>query len=894
MAYNPFNIFRRNQRAIFAVMTVLIMFMFVLSSGMAGKADFFNWFPEWLGSKGRKGEAVCSIDGSRVSTRDVAALRRQRVMASRFMEAAAVEGIGGLRRALREAAAQGSPEFATLYRSVLENPNPDQWLLVLPGLIRSAPNAKPADKEAADILDAMAGAYVSLERARRAGNYFGVPNRTGRDAVEFMLWDKKAQDLGVSYSADEVRALIDQEFRGQFRNDAEIVQALRREMPGFSLEACQDALAAEFRVRTARTALLGPDLGRADRTLASAPLFAPPFEVFEFYRDKTSPTLYEVLAVPAAALAGAVPGQPTEDELRRLFDDRKDAEPDPAKEEPGFREPRKVKVEWVSATGEEPYYQAKARAAVEAAEKYGTSPVIWGLTVPTPGAEWLLTTAAPAALTEPLVQAKYQSEVADRHRSMTRYNWSGIGPVTAMDLLDTSVVQPKTLAAAAGGLGNPLATTGLAYTAAVAAEQRARVRAGLPLVLAGVPGPGLLPQLVGAEAEFRAALPDPLPLAAVKPELLKGLVEAKARELALADLKKLRDEVAKLTDNGKAKDKGPAKAYIAEFVKERGLKAGASADFQSEWTIADDPGLAPLKAVIDKPGLFNPHGSLPVAFGRKFFYTERLAPGGMSLTTAPAAGTYQPELYPEQPGSGLKGDPMFVAWRTEERPARGRSFEEARADVAAAWKRRKARDLAKAEADRVAAAVQALPAGASADVIRQRLRDLQAELQAKAADPKAKDRVKLFQVRDVSPLQVGPDLSMLGQGGPLRRFQLAPTADLLYPTAELEKALLEKRTDPVKTAVVLPDAPKDTYYVAVVADRRERSPEEYRAAMFFPAAAGGGRGGLKEVVTGEFRREAGRKAEESVLGIIKKQYRYEETPEQKKRLDDAEKSGGEV
>ena len=46
MAYNPFSIFRRNQKAIFAVVTVVIMFMFVLSSGMTGKADFFNWLPE--------------------------------------------------------------------------------------------------------------------------------------------------------------------------------------------------------------------------------------------------------------------------------------------------------------------------------------------------------------------------------------------------------------------------------------------------------------------------------------------------------------------------------------------------------------------------------------------------------------------------------------------------------------------------------------------------------------------------------------------------------------------------------------------------------------------------------------------------------------------------------
>ena len=58
MAYNPFNIFRRNQKAIFAVITVFIMFTFVLSSGLGGGADFFDWLPRWLGAKSKKGDVV--------------------------------------------------------------------------------------------------------------------------------------------------------------------------------------------------------------------------------------------------------------------------------------------------------------------------------------------------------------------------------------------------------------------------------------------------------------------------------------------------------------------------------------------------------------------------------------------------------------------------------------------------------------------------------------------------------------------------------------------------------------------------------------------------------------------------------------------------------------------
>src|SRR5829696_557388 len=62
MAYNPFNIFRRNQKVIFAVLTVFIMFMFTLSSGVVG-GDFFETFTQWLGSKGKRGDAAATIDG---------------------------------------------------------------------------------------------------------------------------------------------------------------------------------------------------------------------------------------------------------------------------------------------------------------------------------------------------------------------------------------------------------------------------------------------------------------------------------------------------------------------------------------------------------------------------------------------------------------------------------------------------------------------------------------------------------------------------------------------------------------------------------------------------------------------------------------------------------------
>jgi hypothetical protein len=72
MAYNPFNIFRRNQKAIFAVLTVFIMIMFTLSSGVMG-GDFFENFSQWLGGKGRRGDPLATIDGTKIYDREVIA-----------------------------------------------------------------------------------------------------------------------------------------------------------------------------------------------------------------------------------------------------------------------------------------------------------------------------------------------------------------------------------------------------------------------------------------------------------------------------------------------------------------------------------------------------------------------------------------------------------------------------------------------------------------------------------------------------------------------------------------------------------------------------------------------------------------------------------------------------
>ncbi len=909
MAFSPFNIFRRNQRAIFAVVTVFIMFTFVLSSGLGGGADFFDWFPRQFGNRG---DQLCAIDGHRVYDKELREVRFTRVLANRFMVYASQQTAAYLRRDAQEKLIEATPMLGNPARQVLEGGNP-QMFEMLSGMMAAAPNARPQDKN----LVAVVQAWMQVEGHRRmaeaSGVYFtNAPNKTARDAVDFMLWERKADRMGIDFTEADVKQLVRQEFFGQFKSDVEIQEAMRREYSGrASPGAIFQALAAEFKVRAAQTALLGPVSEGADRTATAAPIFTTPFDLYTFYKDKASPTSYQVLAVPVASFAAQVAAEPPADEFERLFRDRKDYEPDPSKEEPGFKEPRKVKVEWVAAAGDEPYYKKAAADWIVRTEQFAKGGVST-LTVPAPGvgpAGWAAAALAPTAATEPLVQAAYKG-VADAHERDLAFRWGGpSGFVFPSQLLSSSyamwahraertkddaekkrpvyaagpeLAAELTALGAAGINGNAFLQPAAFYAQAVAHESRDRGVAGGALFLAGVPGPDLLQRVAAAEVGYRRSLPKALPVEAVRAELLSELADRKARDLAVTDLKKLQTELVRLGENGKARDKGAAaRDHAAGFIKERGLKAGATPEGVSEWTVRDDPALAPLREAFQKGGGFDPHSGMAVPFGQKFF----TALDAKRMTRVTASGTYLPEFYPERAAEAAMSnkDALYLAWRTEDKAAAGMSKEAARPLVVAAWRRAKARDEARRVADEFAARVKAAPGSGPAQFVPVMF-DLQTELQGKFADPKGKERVKLFKLDNVAPIQILNDFS-----GMARPFSLLGIPEIPYPSPDMAKKLLDERNAPVKTVFVVPDAPKDVYYVFALAGKQERGVEEFRQNLF----AQQGRGPVRELVLAGHAREAVTRARDSVLALLKKEFDYQETDAQKARLDDRDKKGEE-
>jgi hypothetical protein len=984
MAYNPFNIFRRNQKAIFAVLTVFIMIMFTLSSGVVG-GDFFETFTQWLGSKGKRGDALCTIDGDKIYQRDLEELHRNRRMANQYMAMLAMTTARQLHGSVNEQLGRLSPTAHSIISRIINTErNLDQLTrdpftaAQLPFILQNmradlqriieSPTTTAEDK---DVARTKLAAYILTDPITQGENYFRfAPNRTQRDRIHFLLWQRKADQLGIKFTEEDVKRLVRREVFGRLSDEVQtaVQKQMSADVQNFSMSNCLKALGEEFRVRTAQVAILGPDVhgARGDKTEGGFPMFNPPYEAFEFYRDACSPTSYAVIPVPAANLLAEVdrrlalpPGdpnkinEPTDNELRKLFDQHKDAMYSPEKDTPGFKIPPRIRLEWFQITGEEPYYKAEAEKAIKNELLQANLSAVLGVGTfaAPPGA---VAYTAKAFVEDPLLARRY-AETVRKHNDdlVVRYSSSHVNLLTPLQHpLQSSVVRPGVPVVAAGGmggqigaLGNPLAGLAVVVGGPIAYEIRDRVRVGMPAVLGMVPGPGLFNTAMGGAAASQAMLPKPLPIETYRGEFLQTLKEEKAKEIAfgnnkfgearvMGDVAKFIEEVEKLSEKGRARDMTAARKYIEEFlakralphseafaaaigqagvsqyVATRGLPRGGNTTPRTEYDLEEDPGLAPL-IVAQKDALVRPFSSQAsdyTPFGRSFFWDDEM----FTRTSRSVSGVYMPKQYPPDVEFGPNKS-RFVVWRTEEVSATPRDWDDAtKVVVKGAWKRMKARELAKEKADAVANGIRAHvksiegggPGAVSEINLIPYLRDEAEKLRAAApADPKSQRRALAFPIRGVCPLtsQTGNPAGEIGlpsfgvfdapvQPAPVRGFQLAPSENIKYPTPEFANSIMDERKKPPGTALVLTDAPKDTYYVVTLVKRDERTETDYLIQV-----AGGDlsdrMGG--PTILAAFRRDAERKTFLSVNALLKLEFKYDETEDQKKKLDEDEKRGGE-
>jgi hypothetical protein len=222
-------------------------------------------------------------------------------------------------------------------------------------------------------------------------------------------------------------------------------------------------------------------------------------------------------------------------------------------------------------------------------------------------------------------------------------------------------------------------------------------------------------------------------------------------------------------------------------------------------------------------------------------------------------------------------------WRTEDIAPTKVNRIAARDAITAAWKRIKAREEALKYANTMAEKIRASTA-ANFISLDPTLNHLEHELrlQVDLSDGKTLQRARRFSIDGVAPLglRAGAFGSMQ-----LSAFNMTESDDIPYPTLEMARSLIDNREKGFKTVMVLADAPKDMYYVVILKDRIPKRPDEFIQDVY------SAQGPMREILD-LYRAETMKRARESVLELLKQEFKYEETEEQKKLLDDSTKSGG--
>jgi hypothetical protein len=797
MAFNPFHAFRKHQRPLLAVLAIFCMFMFVLSSGM-GKGDIVYQVLGFFGAGRVKGNLVTTLHGRKVYEGDLARLRRDRDMASDFL--------------LRVARLGGMQKIFTMSKDIRERQtNKDQlslspevmgvvgnWSFILSQLGGAIPREnkklhefalKDLDTVRAQIriqnfMTPSAEALHSLEQLEQAvaliawesgkdrnskEYYFGGTPDTA-SLLDFILWEQQADRLGVELTEADLIAAANREACDQGLLSPPtlginpIVEDYLRSSNTVARGATPDdlkkALEREFRYVLAREAVLGKESGARslrEGAVLRVPAAGTPREFLDWFREQRTTLKVAALPVRVRDYVGRIKESPPESTLRALYEQYKGDEPAPDQPLPGFKEPRRVRVETVSARGDSSFYRDAARAQALA-------PVVGGLFGGPFGGP--VSAGWPAAY-DPLWR-EYEMYAGDTRSWVER----GIG--VSVDLADR---RPMYAAVAGLTLG---ATPGGQFVAGATAGAE---NVYYDVALAKVAG-SLVPAGAGCQPLAALGLLFPYEATVLPPEKLEGslftkVVDGLVPRLVTKNLDDVTTEVAKFKNRP-----SEAREYINKAVKQFGLDHHLTEQPKTRYQLADDPALRPLKEAVEAESAAAPDSAVT----------------DLANVVLSGAGVYDPQRFPPERWSVVK-EP-FLWWRVEDLPARERPYDVVRGQVEAAWRFEQARVLARAEAIRVEEAVKTnVAANHSAAEAVKVLRSYGHE----------------FELNDVARLlPVNTARAELGQ--PYQPY--APPHDLVsYPRLDFVDRLMALKQPGDVT--VLRDKPAATMFVAVLEDRSD-------------------------------------------------------------------------
>ncbi len=677
MAFNPFHAFRKHQKKLLAGVTVLAMVTFILSSGTLSGGDFFGEMLRLFGGEGRVAEAA-TLYGRRVSQQELALVRQQRLLASQYMTMATQTAFANVHRELmrsldKDKALQQELQQALLFMSF---PEYQRQSLNQLNLIRMRLEGAGQKREAELLGQFMLLSSQQMARALRGQGdlYFGGQDQT-EDLLDFLIWRHQADRLGIQLTTADLRSEIERETLGQLTNENKIAlqQQLRRDQQ--SAQMLPAALGDEFRVRLAQAALLGEHPGTSTRI----PAPVTPYDFWQYFRKNRTEVSAVLLPIPVQDFVAKVEDEPAEKDLKDLFAKYKEVEYTPDSPTPGFKQPRRVQVEWVAVNPDSAHYRQATTIAAAAIQ--ATWPGAWN-----------------ARLLDEYESVKYYYRlpplnepnfVLATHTLMARpVDVAGmIGLAAAPVDLSSSVVSAIVVYQ-----GTTVLREGKDLAPILAKEAQRRVPGAVTQVLAGFGAAMLLqvgspltgfldPLAMLAAGQSEKGKDQFLPYAVLQRRVLARVQEGLTKELIQNALATLKKEIE--TRKSRPEE---ARKYVTEAIRQYELQRhGSTTQPRDRYDISSDKGLEPLKEAYLRPPALDPKGK---NFAELFFRT-------------PSSGLYTPDRWPSE-GQGVTGDgPVFLYWRTEDKPARVPDFTEVKDQVAQAWRFEKARALARAKAKEV-------------------------------------------------------------------------------------------------------------------------------------------------------------------------------------------------
>ncbi len=925
MAYNPFDFFRRNQKILFAVITVLVMFMFVLSFG---QGDFFSWLPKQMAKWQSTGAVLGTLDGSTIKESHIGEVEAKRELANSFMNELAGRNVFEARKQATEdqkAAGnglKGDPKVAQEIGTALfwggiaqeAASRPDQQFQFYYGEMMRAyeklgalaedskidPESKRSAKSARAYLGSLQAFIVRVlnaEKGNKATYFTGQPDVTPEDRVDYLLWLKKADQLGIRFAPEDVTQLVANEFPSLSEKAIEEYLGEKLKDRRYKVADYTEALGNEFRVRAAQVALLGNDARENWASAASAPK-----EQLDAFTKDTTGTKYTFLTVPVSAFLERVKNEPSEADLKKIFNAAKKTDPNPESKTPGIREPRKVKLQWIEVTGQEPYYDAPTKALTQrlAGVQSLTGPTATfdklSIAKPTQASAtnrdtilvtyenyqnadkrlfgyWSLASSNPG---KPKLQKELLAFLTG-YAALPDYEAE---PIILRDrtarLADASLAKIHNVAVLTGLFGGSFGSAASLMTAPVLvtetayrSEMQDRLITGLQAFHFPIlPGLGQMVETAGADGAVIAGLPKPLPTSVVQPvldEMTASLLRFKVVE---DDLAKFEKELAKLiAQPDKPLGRKQAAEYTAKFIAERGFKVHSTTELRDLHNLGDDSAIQTLVfRDIDllKPD-FNLNSRKKSIFGYSFFYETRET-DNKGKRVDPVTGVYSPRVYdpqnrakansegilyapsatpnfgyafalptPAEPRPGL--EPITVFWRTEDiEPATPLDSSDPKVaeKLRAIWRFEKARELARNAAKDAENILR--EGGDNEAKVAQQIGPALAALRKEFAPSVGLTAFREFSPPDFVVSKIPYKVQTNTEQPPELTGYMPRHDSIVYESEKMREELIANRDKPIGTAFTFTDKPESMFYVTVVASKDAKSRTDFKNYIYQPSS----------------------------------------------------------